>query len=635
MDYLRIYKNVPLDPNYKYTIDFDNANLQASFFNSIPSIEFSDDEFEFISEYEPVKVEATLEQLKTANYMIYKNENQSRLYFCFITRKEYVNPNCVKLYFKLDLLQTFMFEYTIGESFIEREHQDRFELTPVLPNSYYTPIYNRQVESLEVGSDYDYKNDYVCHNANNNTTLDNIEKNIIWYEIITTQPMTSQTYDSTNPASKKNYSWEYKEYGNYKGFYVYLVPTCPLLDTKFITGDMAGNLVELANYITGVIYESTAVYSIRKLDYCPVKYHLEMSGNNVVLYFDGNTTSGGFNKTYVIETTFNNWGGVTSDLHKYYLCLWQRDYTNDNREIGFYPVKQRYLESSTTFDINANKNINLEPKLKTYPYQYIQITDYKSEPLIIKNENLSSNNQIVIKYCQSIGSLGKAKYYVNNYNIMDNSEEEYCSINNTISELALKTDAYINYMAQNKASATTGMAINIGSGVVALGLGLATGGIGLVAGAGMALSTAQQIGNAMIKMQDLKNTPDSIRQSGNNADFEIIATRNKVIVKTLEIKPEFRNKLFNYFYRYGYKCNDFKVPNTRSRYYFNYIKTIEININTNIDSEYREQIENIYNNGLTIWHFRNASTFKGVNNYQYENCEISIVGEHPEEVING
>ena len=63
----------------------------------------------------------------------------------------------------------------------------------------------------------------------------------------------------------------------------------------------------------------------------------------------------------------------------------------------------------------------------------------------------------------------------------------------------------------------------------------------------------------------------------------------------------------------------------RSRYYFNYIKTIGANIKTNIDADFRAEIENAYNNGITIWHYRNATTFKGVNNYDYENVETNLM----------
>ena len=142
----------------------------------------------------------------------------------------------------------------------------------------------------------------------------------------------------------------------------------------------------------------------------------------------------------------------------------------------------------------------------------------------------------------------------------------------------------------------------------------------------MALSQAQQIANHVIKMQDLKDTPDSLKQAGNNAEFDIADNNIGVIGLSLTIKPEFLEKLYNYLYHYGYKCNNFKVPNTRSRYYFNYIKTIGATLNTNIDSEWAEKIKQVYDNGVTIWHYRDANTFKGINNYDYENVQVNLLG---------
>ena len=76
---------------------------------------------------------------------------------------------------------------------------------------------------------------------------------------------------------------------------------------------------------------------------------------------------------------------------------------------------------------------------------------------------------------------------------------------------------------------------------------------------------------------------------------------------------------------YGYKCNNFKKPNTRSRYYFNYIKTIDANIKSNINRDYITELENLFNNGVTIWHYRDATTFKGMRNYDYENVEMALL----------
>ena len=42
-------------------------------------------------------------------------------------------------------------------------------------------------------------------------------------------------------------------------------------------------------------------------------------------------------------------------------------------------------------------------------------------------------------------------------------------------------------------------------------------------------------------------------------------------------------------------------------------------------TNFRAEIANIFNNGITIWHYRNATTFKGVNNYDYENVETNLM----------
>ena len=110
-------------------------------------------------------------------------------------------------------------------------------------------------------------------------------------------------------------------------------------------------------------------------------------------------------------------------------------------------------------------------------------SDNQSSALKILNENIVS--EMSLKYRQSIGIQSKSKIFVENYN--GDNGKFFNTINNTISELPLLNDAYISYMASNKASATTGVALNVGLGVATLGLGIMTGGIGLIAGAGASI----------------------------------------------------------------------------------------------------------------------------------------------------
>lgn len=119
---LYLCKNVDLDPNYNYTIDFDNITAQANYFDSKIATEFEiNDGYSYIRDSQTLKVQANIDDLLGINYLFYNNGNKR--YYAFITKKEYINPTCTSLSFKLDVLQSFMFNYEIDESFVEREHQ--------------------------------------------------------------------------------------------------------------------------------------------------------------------------------------------------------------------------------------------------------------------------------------------------------------------------------------------------------------------------------------------------------------------------------------------------------------------------------------------------------------------------------
>ena len=107
---LYLCKNVELDPNYNYTIDFENITAQANYFDSKIATEFEINEgYSYIRDSQSLKVQANIDDLLGINYLFYNNGNKR--YYAFITKKEYINPTCTSLTFKLDVLQSFMFNY--------------------------------------------------------------------------------------------------------------------------------------------------------------------------------------------------------------------------------------------------------------------------------------------------------------------------------------------------------------------------------------------------------------------------------------------------------------------------------------------------------------------------------------------
>lgn len=75
----------------------------------------------------------------------------------------------------------------------------------------------------------------------------------------------------------------------------------------------------------------------------------------------------------------------------------------------------------------------------------------------------------------------------------------------------------------------------------------------------------------------------------------------------MSIKKEYLKIIDDYFSMFGYKVNETKIPNLTGRRNWNYVKTIDINIEANIPQADLTEIKEEFNSGITIWH--NTSTF--------------------------
>lgn len=63
-----------------------------------------------------------IDDLLEYNYVMYLNENYTNKWFyAFITNMEYVTDFNTKIYISTDVFQTWQFNFTFKQSFIERE----------------------------------------------------------------------------------------------------------------------------------------------------------------------------------------------------------------------------------------------------------------------------------------------------------------------------------------------------------------------------------------------------------------------------------------------------------------------------------------------------------------------------------
>ena len=72
--------------------------------------------------------------------------------------------------------------------------------------------------------------------------------------------------------------------------------------------------------------------------------------------------------------------------------------------------------------------------------------------------------------------------------------------------------------------------------------------------------------------------------------------------------------------KFGYKCNLLKIPNQTGRRYWNYVKISgddDIAVGGVVPADAMEEINNIYRQGVTIWH-----DHANIGNYALDNTII-------------
>lgn len=168
-----------------------------------------------------------------------------------------------------------------------------------------------------------------------------------------------------------------------------------------------------------------------------------------------------------------------------------------------------------------------------------------------------------------------------------------------------KSDAYTNWLTQNAVNlqwdyAKSSIETLVGAGMMATGVGVPLG-AGLV---GHGLSGI--LGNIQEKTQHSRE-PDSGYGSYNTGDVMFQNGWVRLLFSNMTVKDEYAKIIDDFFSMYGYKVNSTKTPNITGRRNWNYVKTIDCNIEGYIPQEDLEEIKGMFNTGVTIWH--NPSTF--------------------------
>lgn len=132
---INIYRFVPLDETYQNTLHFPNREAQLSYFGCVDSdtpaapvadtimkLRYTGQTFTR-NERQYIKIEANATMIYDCNYMAYQNRQFGNMwFFAFIHSVEFLGNNVCAVYFEIDVMQSFMWNYELRECFVLREH---------------------------------------------------------------------------------------------------------------------------------------------------------------------------------------------------------------------------------------------------------------------------------------------------------------------------------------------------------------------------------------------------------------------------------------------------------------------------------------------------------------------------------
>lgn len=151
------------------------------------------------------------------------------------------------------------------------------------------------------------------------------------------------------------------------------------------------------------------------------------------------------------------------------------------------------------------------------------------------------------------------------------------------------------------------------------GIGLGAAGIGTVGG--FITSTVFGFQQQDIRESAIKNKANSIISAGT---FKSIVNYDLQFY-LMECDATSINIKSKEFHKYGYSVFRYETPNIKSRKYFNFIATNIVKIEGSLNNNIKIALSQIFNNGVTIWHGDYINELTGIGDYSKENIERSLI----------
>lgn len=117
-----LLRECPLDNTYEHTIFFSSEAAQYNYFYGLRKYTLTNQSYTRVNRGY-IRVNRKSDDLYDCNYMMFQNSSYgNKWFYAFITSVEFINNVTCEVRFEIDEMQTWHFDYTLKECFVEREH---------------------------------------------------------------------------------------------------------------------------------------------------------------------------------------------------------------------------------------------------------------------------------------------------------------------------------------------------------------------------------------------------------------------------------------------------------------------------------------------------------------------------------
>lgn len=586
-----LLSGVPWQSDYKHVRYFSSKSEQDNYFDSRTKIKsFPSAKVVRTGNQFSMLLTLTPAQANKVSYLRFTNGNlDNKTYYCFVKSIVYEADNRCRLFVEIDFYQTFLFDVSFKNSYVERQHGN---ITLIEDNL----ALGQELVTYNISETFPYK-DYI------------------FIVIVANENLNGSTGGGWNVTSYA---------GAPSALYHYVVPiriANNANDSSMVytdTGATIYNWFELFSTMQDTWANKIVSAYITK--YCGLNFIVD--GNNIT-YPDKNKVK--------FFATSNNPAKAMR---------------------GMFHIENVKEYDTMTFSLSkAGLPGDFNPKLSQYPYNKVVISTVNGQQLELKPQFIDGDS-INIRMYGSLGISNKVAFSVENYalnGVSPSDQKLNCIlIDDTPQLLPIIVEQYAAFvqghanslMASRRASANdwqTSLKVaertadtNVSTTGIN-GLGNTAGGLlsgnpfsalnnatqAMTSTASSMLQGATQmlnagdigknnfenlVNNQQAMISDLLAVPPNTKSMGGNSFFEFGNFAYPLRATWKTVNSDDGARITNYFNTFGYKVNKYTSINFNSRSTYNYVKTIDCVVTGDLNQSILDVFKRIFNNGVFLHH---------------------------------